>query len=62
MINEYTIFTNTGHIHTNDNLLTEKGITIDDVIEGWYPLDPDVTLFIVSKNGKDYWEFGEYVK
>ena len=61
MINEYTIFTNNGHIHTNDDLLTAKGITIDDVIEGRYPLHPD-TLFIVSKNGKDYWELGNYVE
>lgn len=55
MINTYTIVTNNGHIHTNDDLLTAKGIGIDDVIEGRYPLGPDVKLIMVIKNGKNYW-------
>lgn len=55
MINTYTIMTNNGHIHTNDDLLTAKGIDIDDIIDGRYPLGPDVKLIMVIKNGKDHW-------
>jgi hypothetical protein len=55
VINEYTIVTNNGHIHTNDDILTAKGIDTDDVIDGRYPLEPDVKLIMVLKNGKDYW-------
>ena len=55
MINEYTIMTNNGHIHTNDDLLTASGIDIDDIIDGRYPLEPDVKLIMVIKNGKNYW-------
>ena len=55
MINTYTIVTNNGHIHTNDDLLTASGIDIDDIIDGRYPLGPDVKLIMVIKNGKDQW-------
>ena len=51
MINTYTIVTNNGHIHTNDDLLTASGIDIDDIIDGRYPLGPDVKLIMVIKNG-----------
>lgn len=62
MNNTYTIMTNNGHIHTNDNLLASSGIDIDDIIDGRYPLGLDVKLIMVIKNGKNHWAAWDIVE
>ena len=64
MINRYFISTNRGYIHTNDEKMAQMPFTIDEMIA-----DPSVLcdpgqepckIFFVTKNNKDYWEFGNY--
>lgn len=52
-MNEYTISTNTGLVHTNDEKLFANGLTIDDIIAG--KLSEHCTVFMVIKNGKCLW-------
>ena len=67
-MNTYLISTNKGWIKTNDEKLAKMPFTIDEMIADNSVLDhftdiepiPHKVLF-VTKNGKDYWEFGEYV-
>jgi hypothetical protein len=67
-MNKYFICTNKGYIHTNDKRLALMPFTIDEMISDHslldHPNDKDKTphkIFFVTKNGEDYWEFGEYV-
>ena len=64
-MNKYFICTNNGYITTNDEKMAQMPFTIDEMIA-----DPSVLcdpgqkpskIFFVTKNGKDYWEFGEYI-
>lgn len=64
----YFISTNNGYIHTNDKRMALMEFTIDEMIANPSVLDPPGTpedkaskIFFVTKNNKDYWEFGEYV-
>ena len=67
-MNKYFIATNKGWINTTDEKLAQSSLTIDDLIVNTSILDeltdlevaPHKVLFI-TKNGNDYWEFGEYV-
>lgn len=67
-MNKYFISTSQGYIHTNDQKMTNVDFTIDEMIADHSLLDDPGTpeakrhkIFFVTKNGKDYWEFGEYV-
>ena len=67
-MNKYFISTNNGYIMTNDERMQNMPFTIDEMIADHSLLDdpgtPDdkkTKIFFVTKNGKDYWEFGEYV-
>lgn len=67
-MNRYFICTNKGYIHTNDELMAKMPFTIDEMIADNtvldHPTDKDKTaykVYFVTKNNKDYWEFGEYV-
>ena len=64
----YFISTNNGWIKTNDERMALMPFTIDEMIANPSVLDPPNTpadkaskIFFVTKNDKDYWEFGEYV-
>lgn len=64
----YLISTNKGWIRTNDEKMAQMPFTIDEMIVDHSVLDhstdKDKTpskVFFVTKNDKDYWEFGEYV-
>jgi hypothetical protein len=64
----YLISTNKGWIKTNDDKMAQMPFTIDEMIADHSVLDhstdKDSTpskIFFVTKNDKDYWEFGEYV-
>ncbi len=68
MNNRYFICTNHGYIHTNDEKMAQMPFTIDELIANHSLLDDPGTvpsnmnkIFFVTKNGKDYWEFGNYV-
>jgi hypothetical protein len=43
--------------------MAEMPFTIDEMVADHSLLDPTgvTKIFFVTKNGKDYWEFGEYV-
>ena len=67
-MNRYFISTNNGYIMTNDEKMAAMPFTIDEMIADHSVLDDPSTpvdkkhkIFFVTKNGKDYWEFGEYV-
>lgn len=64
-MNRYFISTNHGYIMTNDEKMAEMPFTIDEMIADPSVLaDPDQevpVIFFVTKNNKDYWEFGSYV-
>jgi hypothetical protein len=67
-MNSYLISTNKGWIKTNDEKMAEMPFTINEMIADNsvldHPTDLDPTpykVFFVTKNGEDYWEFGEYV-
>ena len=67
-MDRYFISTNKGYIMTNDELMAKMPFTIDEMIADNsvldHPTDLDQTpykVFFVTKNDKDYWEFGEYV-
>lgn len=67
-MNTYFISTNNGWIKTNDERMAQMPLTIDEMIANPSVLDDPGTpaekrhkIFFVTKNGKDYWEFGEYV-
>ena len=67
-MNSYLISTNKGWINTNDERMALMPFTIDEMIADNsvldHELDVDKTpykVYFVTKNGKDYWEFGEYV-
>lgn len=67
-MNRYTIITNNGYIITNDNRMSEMPFTIDEMIanhslldDPGTPEDKKTKIFVVTKNDKDYWEFGNYV-
>jgi hypothetical protein len=67
-MNTYLISTNKGWIKTNDERMAQMPFTIDEMIEDNtvldHPTDLDPTpykVLFVTKNSKDYWEFGEYV-
>ena len=68
MMNRYLISTNKGWIETNDDRMAQMPFTIDEMIADNtvldHPTDLDPTpykVLFVTKNGKDYWEFGSYV-
>ena len=68
MNNRYFICTNNGYIHTNDERLNNVPFTLDELIADHSLIDDPGTpenkrskIFFVTKNGKDYWQFGEYV-
>lgn len=64
MNNRYFISTNRGYIFTNDEKMAQMPFTIDEMIANPGVLDPDkepCKIFFVTKNEKDYWEFGKYV-
>jgi hypothetical protein len=53
---------------TNDEKMAQMPFTIDEMIADHSLLDDPGTpenkrhkIFFVTKNNKDYWEFGEYV-
>jgi hypothetical protein len=60
-VNSYFLSTNIGYIHTNDERMAEMPFTIDQLIANNSLLGKDCKIFFVTKNNKDYWEFGEYV-
>jgi len=60
-MNRYFICTNTGHISTNDEKMAQMPFTIDEMIADHSVLGEGYKIFFVTKNEKDYWEFGEYV-
>lgn len=68
-MDRYFIMTNKGYIMTNDQLLDMMPFTLDEMIADPSVLDhptdkdPDTPykILYVTKNDKDYWEFGEYV-
>lgn len=67
-MNRYFISTNNGYVHTNDERMQNVPFTIDEMIADHSVLDDPGTpddmkckIFFVAKNGKMYWEFGEYV-
>ncbi len=67
-MHKYFICTNRGYIHTNDEKMAQMPFTIDEMIADHSLLDDPNTpehdrhkIFFVTKNGKDYWEFGSYV-
>ncbi len=67
-MNTYLISTNNGWIKTNDERMAQMPFTIDEMIANpsvlddlGTPEDKRSKIFFVTKNGKDYWEFGEYV-
>lgn len=67
-MNVYLISTNNGWIKTNDERMAQMPFTIDEMIADHSVLDDPGTpedkrykIFFVTMNGKDYWEFGEYV-
>ena len=66
-MNKYFISTNQGYIMTNDERMKQVPFTIDEMIADHSLLDDPNTppekrhkIFFVTKNGKDYWEFGNY--
>jgi hypothetical protein len=66
-MNRYFICTSQGYIHTNDEKMAQMPFTIDEMIANHSVLDdPGIPenkrhkIFFVTKNGKDYWEFGNY--
>lgn len=68
MNNRYFICTNNGYIHTNDERMNNVPFTLDELIADHSLIDDPGTpenkrskIFFVTKNGKDYWQFGEYV-
>jgi hypothetical protein len=68
-MNTYIISTNNGWIKTNDEKMALMPFTIEEMLADHSLLDDPGTpekkptkIFIVTKNGKGYWEFGEYVK
>ena len=64
-MNKYFISTSNGYIMTNDEKMASMPFTIDEMIANPSVLcDPGQEpskIFFVTKNGEDYWEFGEYV-
>jgi hypothetical protein len=60
-MNRYFICTNKGHISTNDEKMAQMPFTIDEMIADHSVLGEGYKIFFVTKNEKDYWEFGEYV-
>lgn len=67
-MDRYLISTNKGWIETTDELMARMPFTIDEMIADNsvldHPTDEDPTpykVLFVTKNDKDYWEFGEYV-
>ena len=64
-MNRYFISTNRGYIMTNDEKMAEMPFTIDEMIANPSLIaDPGreaPVIFFVTKNNKDYWEFGSYV-
>ncbi len=60
-MNSYFLSTNIGYIHTNDDRMAEMPFTIDELIANHSLLHEGCKIFFVTKNDKDYWEFGEYV-
>jgi hypothetical protein len=63
-MNTYLISTSNGWIKTNDERMAQMPFTIDEMVADHTLLDPTgvTKIYFVTKNGKDYWEFGEYVK
>jgi hypothetical protein len=66
-MNKYFISTSQGYIHTNDEKMTNVPFTIDEMIADHSVLDDPGTpenkrhkIYFATKNGKDYWQFGEY--
>lgn len=60
--NRYFIITNGGYIMTNDKKMSQMEFTIDEMIyssskAGSILQDPGqrITVYYVTKNGKDYW-------
>ena len=67
-MNTYIISTNNGWIKTNDEKMALMPFTIEEMLADHSVLDDPSTLqekptkiFFVTKNGKDYWGFGEYL-
>jgi hypothetical protein len=57
----YLISTNQGWIKTNDDKMAQMPFTIDEMIADHSVLGEGHKIFFVTKNNKDYWEFGKYV-
>ena len=60
-MNRYFICTNKGHIFTNDEKMAQMPFTIDEMIADHSVLGEGYKILFVTKNEKDYWEFGDYV-
>lgn len=60
-MNRYFISTNFGWIKTNDERMAEMPFTIDDAIANPSLIGEGTTIYFVTKNNEDYWEFGQYV-
>jgi hypothetical protein len=59
-MNTYLISTNKGWIKTNDERMSQMPFTIDEMIADHSVLGEGYKVLFVTKNDKDYWEFGKY--
>jgi len=60
-MNRYFISTNNGYIFTNDEKMAQMPLTIDELIANHSLLGEGYKIHFVTKNDKNYWEFGNYV-